>query len=40
MYNKPAYNIAMTFLEIFPVCLLVTLLSALLLRRKSLPQPA
>jgi hypothetical protein len=35
MYNKPAVNIALTFLEVFPIGLGVTLLSAAILRRKS-----
>lgn len=39
-YHNPAYNIAMTFLEVFPVFLLITLLSAVILRRKSLPASA
>ena len=40
MYNNPAFNIAITFLEIFPVGLVATLLSAAVLRRKTAPQPA
>lgn len=40
IYNNPIINIGMTFLEIFPVGLAVTLLSAAFLRRKSAPQPA
>ena len=36
-YHNPAYNVAMTFIEVFPVFLLITLLSAAILRRKSLP---
>jgi hypothetical protein len=39
IYNNPIINIGMTFLEIFPVGLVVTLLSAALLRKKS-PTPA
>jgi hypothetical protein len=39
-YHNPIYNIAMTFLEVFPVFLGITLLSAALLRRKSVPAPA
>ena len=35
MYNKPAINVALTFLEVFPIGLGVTLLSAAVLRRKS-----
>ena len=34
MYNKPAVNVAMTFMEVFPVGLAATLLSAAVLRRK------
>lgn len=39
-YRNPAVNIAMTFGEVLPVGLGVTLLSALILRRKSAPTPA
>jgi Protein of unknown function (DUF4199) len=39
-YQNPAYNVAMTFLEVFPVFLLITLLSAAILRRKSVPLQA
>jgi len=35
MYNKPAINIFYTFLEVFPVFLGVTLLSAAILRKKT-----
>jgi hypothetical protein len=35
MYNKPAVNVAFTFLEVFPIGLGVTLLSAAILRKKS-----
>jgi hypothetical protein len=38
MYDKPAVNVAMTFAEVFPIGLLVTLLSAGILRKKT-PQP-
>jgi len=38
-YNNPVYNVGMTFLEVFPVFLLITLISAGLLRRKT-PTPA
>ena len=38
-YHKPLYNISMTFLEPFPVFLVITLLSAAILRKKS-PGPA
>ncbi len=34
-YHNPVYNIGMTFLEVFPVFLGITLLSAAILRRKS-----
>lgn len=34
-YHNPIYNIGMTFLEVFPVFLLISLLSAAILRRKS-----
>ena len=35
LYENPLYNAAMTFIEPFPVGLLITLLSAAVLRRKS-----
>jgi hypothetical protein len=34
-YNNPVINVAMTFLEVFPIGLAVTLLSAAILRKKS-----
>src|SRR5215471_7133855 len=34
-YHKPAYNVGMTFLEPFPVFVLITLISAAILRRKT-----
>jgi hypothetical protein len=34
-YNNPLYNVAMTFMEVFPIGLLVTVVSAALLRRKQ-----
>jgi Na+/glutamate symporter len=34
-YQNPLYNAAMTFMEPFPVGLLITLISAFVLRRKS-----
>ena len=40
MYENPLINAAMTFLEPFPVGLLMTLLSAALLRKKSSPAVA
>jgi len=39
-YHNPVYNIGMTLLEVFPVFLLITLISAAILRRKSAPAPA
>lgn len=39
-YHNPAYNVGMTFLEIFPVFLGITLLSAAVLRRRSVSLPA
>jgi hypothetical protein len=35
MYRNPLYNAAMTFIEPFPVGLVITVISAALLRRKS-----
>ncbi|MGO9338632.1 MAG: DUF4199 domain-containing protein [Terracidiphilus sp.] len=40
MYENPLYNSAMTFLEPFPVGLLITLISAAILRKKAQSQPA
>ena len=37
LYNNPLARLAITFMEIFPVGLIVTLLSATLLRKKGLP---
>lgn len=37
-YTNPLFNIAVTFMEIFPVGLVVTLVSAAILRRKTPPQ--
>ena len=34
-YHNPAYNVGMTFLEVFPVFLLITLLSTAILRKKT-----
>ena len=34
MYNNPAINVALTFTEVFPIGLVVTLLSAGILRKK------
>jgi Protein of unknown function (DUF4199) len=40
MYNNPAINIALTLMEVFPIGLGVTLISAGILRKKqSAPQP-
>ena len=39
-YRNPAVNVAMTFAEVFPIFLGVTVLSAAILRRKTAPQPA
>jgi hypothetical protein len=35
IYKNPIYNAAMTYVEILPVGLVVTLISALILKRKS-----
>jgi hypothetical protein len=40
LYQNPLYNSAMTFLEPLPVGLVITLISAAVLRRKPQPQPA
>jgi len=40
MYENPFFNVAMTFLEPFPVGLAITLLSAAILRKKPRTQPA
>ena len=39
LYKNPLINSAMTFMEPFPVGLVVTLISAAVLRRKAKPQP-
>ena len=39
-YHNPLYNISMTFLEPFPVFLLITVLSAVILRKKQATAPA
>jgi len=39
-YHNPAYNVGMTFLEVFPVFLAITLLSAAILRKKPASLPA
>jgi|SRR5579863_501749 Protein of unknown function (DUF4199) len=40
MYKNPLFNMAMTFIEPFPVGLVITLFSAAVLRKKAPPQPA
>ena len=35
MYHNPAINVAMTFMEVFPIGLMVTLVSAGILRKKA-----
>jgi hypothetical protein len=40
MYKNPLFNAATTFIEPFPVGLVITLLSALILKRKPQTQPA
>ena len=40
MYKNPLFNAAMTFIEPFPVGLVMTLLSAAFLRKKGPSQPA
>jgi hypothetical protein len=35
MYKNPLFNIAMTFIEVFPVGLIITLVSAAILRRST-----
>jgi len=40
MYRNPFFNVAMTFIEPFPVGLLITLISALILRKKKRLEPA
>jgi hypothetical protein len=39
-YKNPLFNMAMTFIEPFPVGLVITLLSAAILRKKSPTQPS
>jgi hypothetical protein len=39
-YKNPFFNMAMTFIEPFPVGLVITLLSAAVLRKKAPSQPA
>jgi hypothetical protein len=40
MYDNPLLNAAMTFIEPFPIGLVITLISAAVLRRKPQSQPA
>jgi hypothetical protein len=40
MYANPVYNVLMTFIEPFPVGLLITLISAAVLRKKPRPTAA
>ena len=40
LYENPLFNAAMTFIEPFPVGLLITLISAAVLRKKPQSQPA
>lgn len=40
MYKNPLFNAAMTFIEPFPVGLVITLVSAAVLRKKAAPQTA
>ena len=40
MYSNPLYNAALTFIEPFPVGLVITLISAAILRRKHQPHAA
>ena len=40
MYKNPLFNVAMTFIEPFPVGLVITLLTAAVLRKKAPSQPA
>jgi isopentenyl diphosphate isomerase/L-lactate dehydrogenase-like FMN-dependent dehydrogenase len=35
MYDNPAINVALTFMEVFPIGLVVTLLSGGILRKKA-----
>ena len=37
LYKNPFINVGMTFMEIFPVGLIVTTVSAAILRKKGLP---
>ncbi|MGA6981458.1 MAG: hypothetical protein WBZ11_07910, partial [Candidatus Sulfotelmatobacter sp.] len=39
LYKNPFFNAALTFIHPFPIGLVITLFSALVLKRKSQPQP-
>jgi hypothetical protein len=39
LYKNPFFNAALTFIDPFPIGLVITLVSALVLRRKPQPQP-
>jgi Protein of unknown function (DUF4199) len=39
LYKNPFFNAVLTFIEPFPIGLVITLISALVLRRKPRPQP-
>ena len=39
LYKNPFFNAVLTFIEPFPIGLVITLISALVLRRKPQPQP-
>ncbi len=39
-YANPLYNVLMTFIEPFPIGLLITLISSVVLRKKARPEPA
>jgi hypothetical protein len=39
LYKNPFFNAALTFIDPFPIGLVITLISALVLRRKPQPQP-
>ena len=40
LYSNPFFKVAMTFIEPFPVGLIITVISALILRKKRAPQTA
>jgi hypothetical protein len=40
LYQNPLVNMAYTFMEPLPVGLILTLISAAILRRKTAPEPA